>query len=119
MKVLRPGIEEAFAADVSWRYEEGSARSLDAAREKGVELTEPDEGLTKATEDFIAADVDAIAEYYASEHGIENAADIVAEFRPILEKWIDLTKDVGSAEELEQLYWDEVYSTVDASSYGQ
>uniref|UniRef100_UPI003B51C91E C4-dicarboxylate TRAP transporter substrate-binding protein n=1 Tax=Roseovarius indicus TaxID=540747 RepID=UPI003B51C91E len=114
---LRAGA--AFAADVSWRYEEGSARSLDAAREKGVELTEPDEGLTKATEDFIAADVDAIAEYYASEHGIENAADIVAEFRPILEKWIDLTKDVGSAEELEQLYWDEVYSTVDASSYGQ
>ncbi|WP_118137085.1 C4-dicarboxylate TRAP transporter substrate-binding protein [Oceanicella sp. SM1341] len=115
--VLRAGA--AFAADVSWRYEEGAARALEAAREKGVEVTAPDPALSEATAAFIAQDLDSIATYYAETHGIADAGEIVAAFRPILEKWIGLTREVGSAAELEQLYWDEVYSGVDASTYGQ
>lgn len=113
---LRAGA--AFAADVSWRYEEGAERGLAAAQDQGIEMTEAGADLAQATSDFIAADVETIAEYYSSQYGIENASEIVAEFRPILTKWIELTADVSSAEELEQLYWDEVYSDVDQSSYG-
>lgn len=114
--VLRAGA--AFAADVSWRYEEGAERGLTAARENGIELTQADEDLAQATSDFIEADMQTIAAFYASTYGIANAEEIVAEFRPILEKWIGLTADVTSAAELEEIYWTEVYSGVDKSSYG-
>jgi uncharacterized membrane protein YcjF (UPF0283 family) len=36
-----------------------------------------------------------------------------------LSKWTELTKDVSSGEELAEIYWNEIFSKIDVSSYGQ
>ncbi|MEQ9509790.1 MAG: hypothetical protein RLN92_12135 [Alloalcanivorax xenomutans] len=40
------------------------------------------------------------------------------EFRPILERWVDLVQGIDSAEALADRYWEAVYSKVDVSRYG-
>ena len=46
------------------------------------------------------------------------APEMVTEFLAVLEKWVGLTADIASAEELEQLYWNEVYAKLDPAGYG-
>jgi hypothetical protein len=39
-------------------------------------------------------------------------------FRGLLEKWVPLVQDTDSVDELEQLYWKEIFSKVDTARYG-
>lgn len=43
---------------------------------------------------------------------------LAPEFRPVLERWVDLVQGIDSAEALADRYWEEVYSKVDVSQYG-
>ncbi len=37
----------------------------------------------------------------------------------MVDKWFDLTANVSSVEELEDLFWKEIYSKVDVETYDQ
>ena len=50
--------------------------------------------------------------------GLERSGEMIAEFRESLNRWIEMVKDVKTGEELQQLYWDEVFSKVDVNEYG-
>lgn len=84
----------------------------------GIEIHTASPELQEATREFVRQDMDAIALYYEKTYGVENGAELLASFRPVLEKWVELVKDVNSQEELAELYWDEVFSKVDASTHG-
>jgi hypothetical protein len=34
-------------------------------------------------------------------------------------KWTELTRNVASAEELAEIYWNEIYSKIDVATYGK
>ncbi|MEY8842512.1 C4-dicarboxylate ABC transporter substrate-binding protein, partial [Cribrihabitans sp. XS_ASV171] len=61
---------------------------------------------------------EAIAAIYKERFGIEKGSDAASALTEGLAKWTDLTKDVSSAEELAEVYWNEIFSKVDVSSYG-
>lgn len=109
----------AYAADVTWRYEASDRAAVDTAKAAGIELTTADADLMTFSREFAAKEAkEVIGPAYAEKYGIANAQGMIDEFLPILSKWIKLTENVQSAEELEKLNWSEVYEKLDRTSYG-
>lgn len=106
------------AGKVAALYRDGEAKVLEDARAAGVEIHEADPALVEKTREFVRADLDAMAQTYADRYGVERGAEILGRFRETLEKWAGLTSDDMSAEEIGQLYWDEIYAKVDVSTHG-
>ncbi|KYZ85835.1 hypothetical protein A3Q32_06450 [Alcanivorax sp. KX64203] len=72
----------------------------------------------EASREFVKQDLNTIIDYYAKNHGVERGEEMLDTFRGLLKKWVGLVQDVDSLDELETLYWNEVFSKVDVSSYG-
>lgn len=108
----------AMAADAIWAYYLSNEENLVEAKERGIQVVEADQPLVDETARFIEADVKNIASHYASRYGLENTEEQITTFRGILDRWLDLIEGVDGKEELQQLYWDEIFSKVDVSSYG-
>lgn len=108
----------AMAADTIWQYHLSSQENLAEAARLGIEVVEADQSLVDETLRFIDQDVETIAAHYASRYGLENTEEKIASFREILTRWLDLIEGVENREALQELYWDEVFSKLDVSSYG-
>ncbi|AFT71959.1 TRAP-T family protein transporter, DctP (Periplasmic binding) subunit [Alloalcanivorax dieselolei B5] len=107
-----------FSAEASWGYDALGAENLAAAKENGITVHQAGETFRVETQAFIDKDVETIAENYRTRHGVENAAELIDAFRPLLQRWQDLVDGVESPEQLAQLYWREVFSKVDPARYG-
>lgn len=106
-----------LGAVISWDYQVGAARELEATEEYGIEVHEASEDLQQATSEFVRSDVDKIAANYQERYDLENAEEMAETFRELLGKWVELTRDIDNVDDLADLYWDELYSEVDVSSY--
>lgn len=84
----------------------------------GVQFLQPDQDLLDLTADFIAEDQVAIAEFYHSNFGVENGEEKISTMVELLDKWLDIMDGVDSREEVEQIYWDNIFSKLDPESYG-
>ena len=67
---------------------------------------------------FVRDDQKVVADLYATNYDVARASEIQEEFSAVLDKWLDLTKDVDSADALTKLYYDEIFSKLDPSTYG-
>lgn len=105
-------------AAISWIYVETAEESLDMAREDGARFHQAEDSLISATREFIAQDMKTLAKQYEDRHGLENAESLLAEFRPILAKWVGRVNEVESRDQLAELYWEHIFSKVDPSSHG-
>lgn len=106
------------AAMVPYSYHEKEREILGRLEQRGVRIHETEAELIESSEAFIETDMDTIAQYFAANHGVERGAEMLAEFRPILEKWVGLVQGVESLDDYADLYWREVFSKVDPSTYG-
>ncbi|SES90439.1 TRAP-type C4-dicarboxylate transport system, substrate-binding protein [Marinobacter segnicrescens] len=106
-----------LGAVISWDYQVGAAKELEAAEGNGITVHEASEELQQASSEFVRSDIGKIAANYEERHGIENAEELAATFRELLGKWVELTRDIDNVDDLADLYWDELYSKVDVSSY--
>jgi len=80
---------------------------------------EPDDALQSALADFAAADEAAvIAE--AEGRGVENAEEILADYKALVDKWAGLLEGVDRSdiEAMADLARTEIYGKLDASTYG-
>ncbi len=102
-----------------WIYQEKEAEAIEAAKKRGVRMHTADPELLKKTQAFIEQDMETIAKYFAEKHGVKRGREMIATFRPILEKWVKLVQPVKSVDELGDLYWKEIYSKVDVEKLGQ
>jgi TRAP-type C4-dicarboxylate transport system substrate-binding protein len=107
-----------MSADVVWNFYTDDSTALDNAREKGIAFHEADEELVAAVKAFSTADLDTVASLFRDTYNVTRAYEIAAEFAPIFERWNGLVQDVESSDQLQQLYWNEVISKVDPSTYG-
>lgn len=117
----RKALLEATAvlsAEFSWGYEVGAVENERTAEEQGIGLIQPTEEMKEANREFIQADLKTIADAYADRYGIEQAEEKIARFRELLTKWQSLIDNVESGDELADLYWEHVFSKVDAAQYG-
>jgi len=106
-----------LGAVISWDYQVGAVRELEGADEAGITVHETGPELRKVTDEFIRNDMANIASNYQKRHGLENAQEMADTFRDLLGKWVDLVEDVDNVDDLADLYWNELYSKVDVSSY--
>ncbi|WP_339806084.1 C4-dicarboxylate TRAP transporter substrate-binding protein [uncultured Marinobacter sp.] len=114
--MLRAG--QYLSAQIAWEYERMEAEALKQVQEQGGRLHEPSQELLDVTRAFVEKDMESIVSYYGERHGVQRAEEMLTTFRGLLDKWVDLVQDVESAEQLADLYWEEVASSVDVSKHG-
>ncbi|MCK7544058.1 C4-dicarboxylate TRAP transporter substrate-binding protein [Marinobacter bryozoorum] len=109
----------AIAAELAHLYVKEHEENRELIEEmEDITVHEASDELKSATRNFIENDAATIASRYQEKYSIDRSGEMVAEFRESLARWVELVKDVKTREELQQLYWDEVFSKVDASQYG-
>lgn len=114
--LLRAG--QYLSAKIAWEYERLEADALKRVQDRGGRLHEPTPELMAATRSFVEKDLDSIVRYYGERHNVQRAQEMLDTFSELLDKWVDLVQGVESAEQLADLYWEEIASKVDVSSHG-
>lgn len=117
-EVLLYGAARSAAETVILYYEdhEEALRQIDASER--ITLHEPDAELVEDTIAFFEQDLETIAAHYKERFGIEDAAERMASFRKTLADWVGKVDGITTREDLTALYWDAVFSRVDAGKYG-
>lgn len=108
-----------LSAEFSWGYEAGAVENEEISRNKGIGITEPSDEMQEANRAFIRQDLEGIAANYSERYGVDDTSEKIRVFRELLDKWGGLIDNVESGEELAELYWEEIFSKVDAANYGQ
>lgn len=108
-----------LAADIAWVYIEEGRAGRERAPDMGIEYGPAPEDIVAMNREFINNDKEAIAAIYKERFGIETGAEAAAALTEGLTKWTELTRNVSSGEELAGIYWNEIFSKVDVSSYGK
>jgi len=108
-----------LSAHFSWGYETAGVENEATAKEQGISIIQPDSAMREDNVAFIKQDMKAIAKAYEKQYGIEDGAAMIETFQDLLKKWDGLIDGVESGDELAEIYWQEVFSKVDASSYAQ
>ncbi|GLS15219.1 hypothetical protein GCM10007935_26520 [Hydrogenophaga electricum] len=114
--LLRAGT--VMPAYIPYVYHQREKDVLNLVTQRGGRVHQPDPALLQKTRDFAAQDMKTIVEFFAKTHGVKRGEEMLAQFRPVLEKWVGLVQGVDSREKLADLYWTEVFSKVDAGAYG-
>jgi hypothetical protein len=108
-----------LAADIAWVYIEEGRAGRERAPGMGIEYGAAPDDIVAMNREFIQKDKDAIAQIYNERFGIESGAAAATALTEGLAKWTELTRNVGSSEELADIYWNEIFSKVDVASYGK
>ena len=106
-------------ADIAWVYIEEARNGRERAIAAGTLYGPASDELIALNREFIASDSLAIASIYRERFGIQNGEAALEQMTELMRRWAVLTESVSSAEELAELYWSEVGSRIDVSSYGQ
>lgn len=107
-----------MSASTTWNFHTDDSKAIEHARGKGINIVQGDAELLAAVKEFATADLKTVSALFKDTYGVERASEIAAGFVPLLAKWNGLVTDVDSKEGLQQLYWNEVISKVDPSTYG-
>ena len=112
-----------MTAEVTYRYQKQALNDLEKARKKGINILNADSDLLKKSHEFIAKDLKYIPEFYAQEYKLDKArlTELSNKMSTLIDKWTDIIAkaDIKSADDLQKLYWQEVYSHIDVNQYGQ
>ena len=106
-------------ADIAFVYIQEARVGKERAPNEGIEYGNASEELVAMNREFIAQDKDAIASIYKERFGIETGSQAAADLTELLGKWTDLTKDIDSPDALAEIYWEEIFSKIDVSTYGK
>lgn len=110
------GIGRAAAAT----YSEDLAFAGGGVAELGVEVVTPDQDVIDATKAFVDKDVPAIAALNEQTFGVTGAAPKIARFQELVAKWEGLVAgiDPSNQDEVADLYRENVFGSIDKSTYG-
>ncbi|SEG75013.1 C4-dicarboxylate TRAP transporter substrate-binding protein [Marinobacterium lutimaris] len=89
------------------------------AEQKDVEIIEPSEDLVAATSAFVESDLGVAAAQAGERYGIEKAAEKIARFRQLVDKWHAISEEAaGDSSKMAEAVKREVWDKVDFSTYG-
>jgi TRAP-type C4-dicarboxylate transport system substrate-binding protein len=104
------------AATVNFRFEEEVQAALKKAKADGIEIIEPSDGLAKASSEFIQEDLKQLVASL-DEKGISPAAQKMARFQELVQKWTGLVEGVETRDAYAQLLMAEIWDKIDLASY--
>lgn len=105
--------------NIGWVYYQEGLEAIEISRENGIPVEPASDSLIQASQKFIENDLQSVASNYKEGYNILESDELIAELQVLVDKWIDLVEGVDTAEALSTLYWDEIYSKIDAATYGQ
>lgn len=116
--LLRAANRANAAFTNRWGYEFPGIATA-AALEAGIEIVQADDAFAEASRAFGIADRETAAQISAERFGMTDAAERIAEFIALVEKWEAISREVNHdpAAMAERVY-DEVWSKVDLATYG-
>ncbi len=116
--IFRASAQES--ADFTWKYYADARRNLDQAPSKGIEVITPSDEMLKMSQDFTKDDLAVIAQQFTDDYGLENVDAKIKTVAALIEKYRVLTAGMeNDADALAKLYWDEIMSKVDLTTYGR
>lgn len=114
--MLRAGT--VMPAYIPYVYHQREKDVLAMVTKKGGKVHQADPALLQKTREFATQDMKTIVDFFAKTHGVKRGEEMLAQFRPVLEKWVGLVQKVDSREKLADIYWNEIFSKVDVNTYG-
>lgn|SRR5690625_1628619 len=106
------------AAAISYMYSQSADEGLALVRKNGAKFHEASDDLIKASQEFVKGDMQTLIDQYSRQYKLDNTDQMLANFRPILEKWAKRMENVESKQDLIDLYMEHIVSKLDAASYG-
>ena len=118
----RRAVRDAAAtstAAITWSYVTDGARNMQDAQKKGIQIHQAPQDVIDRSRAFIESDLSTIAQAAEKNSGIKNASQKIARFRQLVEKWEKLTPEGNwQTSALAEIYQREIFSKIDAKSYG-
>lgn len=108
------------SAAMTWRYVSDADRNIRDGQQKRIQFHKPSEDVLARHKAFIKADLSAVAQVAAKNFGIKNTDAKVARFQQLVEKWEKLVplSTEWTPETLADVYHREIFSRIEAKSYG-
>ena len=108
------------SAATTWKYLTDRALNINEAQKKGIQVHQPAPDVIARSKAFIDADLAAVAQAAEKNFGTKNAGQKIARFRQLVEKWEKLVPMTNNWEPnaLADIYQREIFSKIDAKSYG-
>lgn len=107
-----------MSARMTWNFVSQEAEAMERAAAGNIAIHQPDAAMIGAVRDFVTADLVEVVEVFTNTYRVPRAAEIAADFPLTLERWMGLVADITTYEQLQQLYWDEIYAKIDPATYG-
>ena len=110
-----------MAAQITYLYQQQATDDMEKAKAKGVNLLQANAELQEKSREFIRKDLEYVPQFYANEYKLD--ADRLQELSQtmlgLIEKWQNIiaSSDIQSADDLREVYWEEVYSKIDPTTY--
>lgn len=107
-----------FTARMTWNFVEQEADAMAQAEERGINIHEPNAAMNEAVREFVIADLQEVVDVFTSTYSVTRAPEISEQFPKTLERWMGLVSNVTTYEELQEIYWNEIFSKIDPANYG-
>jgi len=102
----------------SWGYDR-AANARQTAIDAGIEIIPASQDLLDATNEFRFTDIDNAVAVAESQLGVTNAAEKIARFQELVEKWTAITNAAnGDVDAIAAAVQEEVWDKVDWATYG-
>lgn len=116
-KALLWGLN-VMVADATWNYHEVDIRDREYAQSSNINVIEANEAFITELRAFAKADMARIGQIYKESYGVARAEEIIPEFTEMLEHWRGVVANVDSRDGLRDVFWKEIFSKIDPSTYG-
>lgn len=110
-----------MAAQITFLYQQQATEDLKKAEARGINISQAQPDMLNKSREFIRNDLAYIPQFYADEYKLDSEV-LKARSQTMLgliEKWQDIIAkaDIKTADDLREVYWEQVYSKVDPSTY--
>ena len=101
-------------------YSEKVQAGLDASKEAGGNIYEPEQELLDHVTEFRDRTAEGAVDKAGTEYGVAEPQALIDDFAATMDRWKDLLADVDTTDEdaLTELAMQEIFSKIDASTYG-
>lgn len=110
-----------MSAEITYRYQEQALADLAKAQEQGIKIIEAEPEVVAKSHAFIEEDLNFIPKFYHNEYNLneERLTELSQTMLDLIEKWkgIIANADIQNANDLRDIYWQEVYSKIDPNTY--